>query len=76
MKINPKKKKNSTSLNSYAKYSSVAFQMAAIILLGIFGGIQLDKLVKIEFPLFTVLFAILSVIFAIYFAIHDLLKMK
>jgi F0F1-type ATP synthase assembly protein I len=76
MKINPKKKKNSTSLNSYAKYSSIAFQMVAIILLGVFGGIQLDKLVKLEFPLFTVLLSVLAVIFSIYYVIHDLLKMK
>lgn len=76
MKINQKKKKNHTSLSSYAKYSSIAFQMIAIILLGVFGGMQLDKLVKLGFPLFTVLLTILSVILSIYYVIHDLLKMK
>jgi F0F1-type ATP synthase assembly protein I len=50
--------------------------MIAIILLGVFGGIQLDKLVKMEFPLFTVLLTVLSVILSIYYVIHDLIKMK
>jgi len=50
--------------------------MIAIILIGVFGGIQLDKVVPMEFPLFTVLFTILSVILSMYYAIKDLLKMK
>ncbi|KPK85665.1 MAG: hypothetical protein AMS27_06610 [Bacteroides sp. SM23_62_1] len=69
-----KKKKNQLSgLNNYVKYSTLAFQMIAIILLGVFGGIQLDKVVPMEFPLFTVLFTVLSVILSMYYAIKDLI---
>lgn len=69
-----KKKKNQLSgLSNYAKYSSLAFQMIAIILVGVFGGIQLDKVVPMEFPLFTVFFTILSVILSMYYAIKDLI---
>jgi F0F1-type ATP synthase assembly protein I len=69
-----KKPKNQLSgLNSIAKYSSLAFQMIAIILVGVFGGIQLDKVVPMDFPLFTVLFTILSVILSMYYAIKDLI---
>jgi len=50
--------------------------MIAIILVGVIGGIQLDKVVPMEFPLFTVLFTILSVIFSMYYAIKDFIKMK
>lgn len=50
--------------------------MIAIILLGVFGGMQLDKLVKLEFPIFTVVLTILSVVFSIYYAIRDLIRMK
>jgi len=76
-KSQPKdQKKNLSSLSSYAKYSSIAFQMIAIILLGVFGGIKLDQVIKMEFPLFTVLFTILAVIFSIYYAIKDLIRMK
>jgi len=50
--------------------------MIAIILAGVFGGIKLDQIVRIEFPVFTVVLTIVSVIFSMYYAIKDLLKMK
>ena len=46
------------SLNNYAKYSSLAFQMIVIILLVVFGGIKLDKWLKLEFPVFTVVLSL------------------
>jgi len=61
-------------LESYARYSGLAFQMFAIIALGIFSGLKLDQWLKIGFPVFTVLFSILSVSGAIYIAVKDLLK--
>ncbi|MCK9452110.1 MAG: AtpZ/AtpI family protein [Bacteroidales bacterium] len=71
-----KKNKNkfTSSLNAYAKYSSLAFQMMFIILAGVFGGVELDKWLGWKFPVFTVAFSILAVILAIYYAIKDLLK--
>lgn len=63
-------------LEGYAKYSSIAFQMIAIILLGVFGGIQLDKITGWEFPLFTIILSIFSVILAIYYVTKDLMKGK
>ena len=62
------------SLNFYAKYSSIAFQMIAIILIGVFGGLKLDQLIKLPFPLFTVVFSLLSVVLAMYYVVKDLLK--
>jgi len=61
-------------LESYARYSSLAFQMFAIIGLGIFGGVKLDQWLKIGFPVFTVLFALISVSAAIYTAVKDQFK--
>ncbi|MBZ0243286.1 MAG: AtpZ/AtpI family protein [Bacteroidales bacterium] len=71
-----KKNKNkfSSSLNTYAKYSSMAFQMLFIILAGVFGGMELDKWLGWKFPVFTVVFSILAVFLAIYYAIKDFLK--
>lgn len=66
--------KNRPPLESYARYSSLAFQMFAIIGIGIFGGVKLDEWLKIGFPVFTVLLSILSVAAAIYIAIKDLIK--
>ena len=61
-------------LESYARYSSLAFQMFAIIGIGIFGGFKLDRWIGLKFPVFTVVFSLLSVAAAIYIAVKDLLK--
>ena len=61
-------------LNNYAKYSSLGFQMVVIILIGVFGGLKLDKYLAWKIPVFTVVFSLLSVALAIYFAIKDFLK--
>jgi F0F1-type ATP synthase assembly protein I len=66
---NPKK-----SLNDYAKYSSIAFQMVVIILLGTYLGVKLDEWLNINKPVFTLFFSLLSVVLAIYYVVKDLLK--
>ncbi len=68
-----KQRKNS-SLNSYAKYSSLSIQMVIIVLAGAYGGVKLDKWIQWKFPLFTLLFSILGVAIAIYIAVKDFLK--
>ncbi len=61
-------------LYNYAKYSGIAFQMVAIILIGVFGGVKLDAYLQLKFPIFTVIFSLLSVFLSIYYVIKDLLK--
>ena len=63
-------------LNDYGKYTSIAFQMITIILVGVFGGHYLDKLINLKFPVFTVILSIASVIISIYFVVKDLLNNK
>ena len=60
-----KKKK----LNNYAKYSNLGLTMAAIIVVGVFGGLKLDQWLELKFPVFTVVLSLLSVFGAIYYAI-------
>jgi len=74
--MNPQKTNNQEKkqLNNYAKYSSIAFQMLVIILIGVFGGVQLDAWLKLNFPVFTVILSLLSVSLAIYTVVKDLLK--
>ena len=72
----PSKQKIQKSLNNYARYSGLAIQMGVVILLGTLGGLQLDKLVNIKFPLFTVSLSFLSVILAIYLGVKDLIGTK
>lgn len=71
-----KPKSNPSPLNSYARYSGLAFQMIAIILAGVFGGIKLDEIVKWEFPVFTLVLTLLAVILSMYYAVKDLIRFK
>lgn len=64
----PKKAK---SLRDYARYSNLGFQMVAIMLVGVFGGIRLDKWLNTGFPVFTVVLSFLAVVIAIYIGIKD-----
>ncbi len=68
----PKKEKK--ALNAYARYTSIAFQMLAIILVGVFGGRELDRWLELSFPVFTLILTILGVVLAIFTVIKDLLK--
>jgi hypothetical protein len=75
-KSNPKKSKPSGPSN-YVKYTGIAFQMMAIILAGVFGGMKLDDIIeRIEFPLFTLVLTFLTVCLSIYYTIKDLIRIK
>jgi len=54
----------------------MAFQMAAIIFAGTFGGIKLDKYFHFHFPVFTVTLSFLSVILAMYYILKDFIGKK
>ena len=73
---NPKRNndKFKKSLKSYAKYSSIAFQMAAIIFIGTFGGYKLDIYFEFENHILTLILSVISVIIAIYTVIKDFIK--
>ncbi|MUP13788.1 ATPase F0F1 [Ancylomarina euxinus] len=71
-KLDAEKKKR--QLREAAKYSGLAFQMIAIILLVLFAGMQADKYLGNDFPLFTVIGAFLGVILSLYIALKDFLK--
>jgi F0F1-type ATP synthase assembly protein I len=73
MEQQPSKKEKKT-LNTYARYSTIAFQMIVIMLAGVFGGRELDKLVEWQFPFFTLILTILAVFLAIYTVIKDFIR--
>ena len=72
--MNPNKQRK--PLNDYAKYSSIAFQMIDIMLLGVLGGYELDKWLTNDKHIFVVILSILSVVIAIYSVTKDLLNNK
>jgi uncharacterized membrane protein YozB (DUF420 family) len=54
----------------------MGLQMGAIMLLGAWGGIQLDKYFKIHNNIFTATLTIIGVFVAVYLTIKDLIKNK
>jgi F0F1-type ATP synthase assembly protein I len=75
----PKGKRDSnkepeTPFKSYTKYSGIAVQMIAIILVSVWGGRKLDELAGTEVPVFTAVISLLGVVVAIYTSIKDLIR--
>ena len=69
--------KKKQSLTDYGKYSALVFQLAAPIALGVWGGIELDRLFGLKkFPVFTVILSLGAVFLSVYWVIKDLLKKK
>ncbi len=61
-------------MKDYAKYSSLIFQMVAIVALGVWGGKELDKLMNIKSSVFMITFTIFTAFLAIYHLFRTLLK--
>lgn len=61
-------------IRDFARYSGIAFQMIAIILLTTWGGIKLDKLTGFKTPVFTIILSLLGVFAAIYTVVKDFIK--
>ena len=72
----PEKKQNKErqSLSSFARYSGMAFQIAAAVIAGILAGRWLDGKFHNKFPLFTTVLTLLGVFVGVYFVIRDVLK--
>ncbi|HZL12185.1 MAG TPA: AtpZ/AtpI family protein [Prolixibacteraceae bacterium] len=64
----PKKK-----LADFIQYSSLAFEMIAIMGVGTWLGMNIDKWLDLSFPAFTLGLMILSVVGAIYYAVRKFL---
>lgn len=61
-------------LRLYGKYSSMIFQMIIIVMLGAFGGRELDKGLNMERPVFTIVFILVSAGLSLFYFFRTLLK--
>lgn len=68
----PKRQKNQT--NVYLKYSGMAFQMLATILVCAYGGIKLDEYQNNQTPGWTIGLSLFGIAAAMYFVIKSALK--
>ena len=64
---------NNSPIHQYAVYSNLAFEMGAVIVLGVFGGIKLDSVLNVS-PLFTILLSLASIAIALFLVIRSLTK--
>ena len=62
-------------LTGYGRFSGVAFQMGLLICMGTFGGIYLDKILKLS-PLFTLIGSLGGIALAIYVVVKDFIIKK
>ena len=61
-------------LKNYVRYTTLFIQMAVIISAGTFGGYYIDKLIGLEFPLFTILLSLGSIGASLYLTIKGIKK--
>jgi F0F1-type ATP synthase assembly protein I len=73
MTFNKDPKKNNNTLNSYARFSSIAIQMFVIIGIGTFGGIKLDNYFQNKNDLFTIILSLFSVILSILYVVRNII---
>lgn len=66
--------KNKNKLDDFIRYSSLGFEMMAIIALGTFGGYKIDQWMNNEFKGFTLGLMVLSVVASIIYGIRNILK--
>ena len=69
----PTNKKKDSPIHQYAVYTNLAFEMGAVIALGVFGGIKLDKLLNTS-PLFTIICSLAGIALSLYLIIRYSLK--
>ncbi len=71
MSNQPSKKRPS---KDYLKYSGLAFQFLAAIIIGLLIGKWLDGQFKLDRPIFTIIFSLLFIIASLVLVIRDITK--
>jgi F0F1-type ATP synthase assembly protein I len=65
--------KHRKQFDDFIRYSGLAFEMVAIMGIGVWVGAKIDQWLELSFPAFTLGLMILSVIGAVYHAIRKFL---
>ena len=73
-KQNHQRPRNQNQINEYVKYSGLAFQMAALILLGYWLGGKIDSWLNLRIPIFTIILIVTFIVLTIYSLIKSLPK--
>ncbi len=68
------KLQSNKKFDSYLKFSTLSFEMLAIIVLFTFSGNKIDFYFNVQKPFFTATFALLGTVLALYLAFKKILK--
>lgn len=71
--MTPASRKKSSPIHQYAMYSNLAFEMGAVIALGVFGGVKLDKVLHVS-PLFTIICSLAGIAISLFLVVRTLSK--
>ncbi|MGK7395669.1 MAG: AtpZ/AtpI family protein [Candidatus Cyclobacteriaceae bacterium M3_2C_046] len=71
---NHQNQKESNQIREYLKYSGLAFQMVAMILLALWAGMKIDQWMQWKFPLFTIVFILVAIVATLIVVIKNLPK--
>ena len=66
----PTKKKR--QLNTYVKYSSLATQIAVIIIAGAFFGKFIDSNTTLNIPIFTIFFSLFAIVGSLFYVFNKI----
>lgn len=66
--------KEKTTFNKFIKYSTLAFEMGAIIGLGTYAGVKLDDYFLFNKPILTIILSLFSVFGSLYLVIKQVLN--
>jgi len=69
----PNNQRIKKKFDNFIRYSSLGFEMMAIIGAGTFGGYKIDQWMKNEFKGFTLVLMVLSVVLAIIYGMKGLI---
>jgi uncharacterized membrane protein YccC len=74
--MNPQKSNRKKGFDNFIRYSSLGFEMMAIIALFTFLGYKTDQWMENEFKGFTLGAMVFSVVVAVLYGVRNLLKRK
>ena len=62
-------------LANYGRYTGIAFQMIAVLLMGGFGGLKADEYFQTS-PILTVVFSLIAVVMAMVMVVREFIGKK
>ncbi|MFY9150723.1 MAG: AtpZ/AtpI family protein [Prolixibacteraceae bacterium] len=71
--MNKNSNRDKKQFDDFIRYSGLAFEMIAIMGIGVWVGYKIDQWLELSFPVATLVLMILSVVGAIYHAIRKFL---